>query len=93
MHKCEIRKTLTLFCDYASVIKTNLTFYLGQVQNDSMDYCTRAIITRGLYIYSPIFEVHFSQWISLLYRRLQKIEQIEPDHFDRYQKNQIKKSN
>ena len=30
-----------------------------------------------------------SQWISLLYRRLQKIEQIEPDHCDRYQNNHI----
>ena len=33
------------------------------------------------------------QWISLLYRRLQKIEQIKPDHCDRYQKNHIKKCN
>ena len=31
-----------------------------------------------------------AQWISLLYRWLQKIEQIEPDHCDRYQKNYIK---
>ena len=31
-----------------------------------------------------------AQWISLLYRRLQKIEQIEPDHCDRYQNNHIK---
>ena len=30
------------------------------------------------------------QWISLQYRRLQKIEQIKPDHFDRYQKNHNK---
>ena len=34
-----------------------------------------------------------TQWISLLYRRLQKIEQIEPDHCDRYQNNHIKKCN
>ena len=33
---------------------------------------------------------HISQWISLLYRRLQKIEQIKPDHCDRYQNNRIK---
>ena len=26
----------------------------------------------------------FAQWISLVYRRVQKIEQIEPDHCDRY---------
>ena len=31
-----------------------------------------------------------AQWISLLYRRLQKIEQIEPDHCDRYQNNRTK---
>ena len=33
------------------------------------------------------------QWISLLHRRVQKIEQIEPDHCDRYQNNHIKKCN
>ena len=30
------------------------------------------------------------QWISLQYRRLQKIEQIEPDHCDKYQNNRTK---
>ena len=34
-----------------------------------------------------------TQWISLLYRRVQKIEQIEPDHCDRYQNNSTKKCN
>ena len=33
------------------------------------------------------FQVRMTQWISLLYRRVQKIEQIQPDHCDRYQKN------
>ena len=33
------------------------------------------------------------QWISLLHRWVQKIEQIEPDHCDRYQNNHIKKCN
>ena len=31
-----------------------------------------------------------AQWISLLYRRVQEIEQIEPDHCDRYQNNRTK---
>ena len=31
-----------------------------------------------------------SQWISLLYRRLQKIEQIKSDHCDGYQNGGIK---
>ena len=31
-----------------------------------------------------------TQWITLLYRRVQKIEQIEPDHCDRYQNNRNK---
>ena len=31
-----------------------------------------------------------SQWISLLYRRVQKIEQIQPDHCDIHQKNHNK---
>ena len=34
-----------------------------------------------------------TQWISLLYRRVQKIEQIKPDHCDRYQNNRTKKCN
>ena len=34
-----------------------------------------------------------SQWISLLYRRVQKIDEIEPDHCDRYQNNHNKKCN
>ena len=34
---------------------------------------------------------HCTQWITLQYRRLQKIEQIEPDHCDRYQNNRTKK--
>ena len=34
-----------------------------------------------------------SQWISLLYRRVQKIDEIEPDHCDRYQNNCTKKCN
>ena len=33
---------------------------------------------------------HATQWISLLNRRVQKIEQIEPDHCDRYQINPTK---
>ena len=31
-----------------------------------------------------------AQWKSLLYRRVQKIEQIEPDRSDRYQNNRTK---
>ena len=34
-----------------------------------------------------------AQWISLLYRQVQKTEQIQPDHCDRYQKNRTKKCN
>ena len=34
--------------------------------------------------------VNRSQWISLQYRRVQKIEQIKPDHCDKYQKNRTK---
>ena len=29
------------------------------IWNDKFIYCTRAIITHGLYIFYPIFEVHF----------------------------------
>ena len=35
----------------------------------------------------------FTQWISLLYRQVQKMEQIKPDHCDRYQNNRTKKCN
>ena len=34
-----------------------------------------------------------TQWIFLLYRRLQKIEQVKPDHCDRYQNNRNKNCN
>ena len=34
-----------------------------------------------------------TQLISLLYRRVQKVEQIEPYHCDRYQNNHTKKCN
>ena len=34
-----------------------------------------------------------TQWISLLYRRVQKIDEIQPDHCDIYQKNHNKKCN
>ena len=34
-----------------------------------------------------------AQRIFLLYRRLQKIEQVEPDHCDRYQNNRNKNCN
>ena len=33
------------------------------------------------------FDFYIPQWISLLYGRVQKIEQIKPDHCDRYQNN------
>jgi hypothetical protein len=36
-------------------------------------------------------KVGLTQWISLLYRRLQKIQQIKSDHCDRYQNDRIKK--
>ena len=39
------------------------------------------------------FEPFFPQWISLLYRRVQKIDEIQPDHCDIYQKNHNKKCN
>ena len=42
------------------------------------------------YFPSNIFNPVRTHWISLLYRRLQKIEQIEPDHCDGYQNNYIK---
>ena len=44
---------------------------------------------------SEFFYVHvyYAQWISLLCRRVQKIEQIQPDHCDIYQKNHNKKCN
>ena len=32
----------------------------------------------------------YTQWISLLYRRVQKIDEIQPDHCDIYQKNHNK---
>ena len=34
--------------------------------------------------------LHTQQWISLLYRRVQKIEQIKPEHCDSYQNNRTK---
>ena len=34
-----------------------------------------------------------TQWIFLLYRWLQKIEQVKPDHCDRYQNNRNKNCN
>ena len=34
-----------------------------------------------------------TQWISWLYRRVQKIDEIQPDHCDIYQKNHNKKYN
>ena len=37
--------------------------------------------------------ISIPQWIFLLYRRLQKIEQVEPDHCDRYQNNCNKNCN
>ena len=45
---------------------------------------------------TPILKIQYfplTQWISLLNRRVQKIEQIEPDHCDRYQNNSNKKCN
>ena len=36
-------------------------------------------------------QAHLQIWISLLYRRVQKMEQIKPDHCDRYQNNRTKK--
>ena len=38
-------------------------------------------------------EKFIAQWIFLLYRRLQKIEQVKPDHCDRYQNNRNKNCN
>ena len=38
-------------------------------------------------------KILLSQWISLLYRRVQKIEQIKQGHCDRYQNNHTKKFN
>ena len=32
-------------------------------------------------------KISWSQWISLLYRRVQKMKQIKPDHCNRYQNN------
>ena len=44
--------------------------------------------------YRPLtFRVPTTQWIFLLYRRLQKIEQVKPDHCDRYQNNRNKNCN
>ena len=40
-----------------------------------------------------VMKLFKTQWMSLLYRRVQKIEQIEPDHCDRYQNNCTKKCN
>ena len=34
--------------------------------------------------------LHTPQWIPLLYRRVQKIEQIKPEHRDSYQNNRTK---
>ena len=34
--------------------------------------------------------VQITQWISLLYRRVQKIEQIKPDHCDRIKTTALK---
>ena len=41
--------------------------------------------------HSAPVKTHKPQWISLLYRRVQKIEQVKPDHCDIYQKNHKKK--
>ena len=40
-----------------------------------------------------ILLIYTTLWISLLFRRVQKIKQIEPDHCDRYQNNCTKKCN
>ena len=37
-----------------------------------------------------IVRIGISQWIALLNRRVEKIEQIMPDHCDIYQKNHNK---
>ena len=47
-----------------------------------------SIVANFLIPFDNIFS-NVAQWISLLYRRLQKIEQIYPDHCDRYQNNHI----
>ena len=47
-------------------------------------------IIQDITLQSATEKVSLAQWISLLYRRVQKIEQIEPDHCDRYQNNHIK---
>ena len=39
------------------------------------------------------FQTFSTQWIFLLYRWLQKIEQVESDHCDRYQNNRNKNCN
>ena len=53
----------------------------------------KCMLQANMTVNTFFFDVYQTQWISLLYRRVQKIEQIEPDHCDRYQNNRTKKCN
>ena len=44
-------------------------------------------------MFNWVEKTNLAQWISLLYRRVQKIDEIQPDHCDIYQKNHNKKCN
>ena len=66
---------------------TMLSVILHSVQNTK---CSAFVMISN----SEMSEIDLiTQWISLLYRRVQKIEQIKPDHCDRYQNNRTKKCN
>ena len=76
----------------------NIPIYpLGQSQRHFMNKVYQGILfmSSNKYIWlQKKFKFHaWAQWISLLNRRVQKIEQIKPDHCDRYQKNHHKKCN
>ena len=47
----------------------------------------------GWFLNQSVLWFRNAQWIFLLYRRLQKIEQVKPDHCDRYQNNRNKNCN
>ena len=85
-----------------NAIQLRLFWYLSQWSGSICSiFCNRLyikdihceIVILDFYVCESSLNLYLAQWISLLYRRVQKIDEIEPDHCDRYQNNRTKKCN